>query len=80
MKKYTDAEMLFMVCLALEEGIDGVRRIDLDDLLVKMIAEHWGVADEDTLPDEAEAAFAQLEPHIPEHMRTTTDRENGSER
>lgn len=69
--KYTDTQVLYMVLLALEEGLEGVRWQDLDDLLVKMIAEHWGTADEDTSPDEAEAAFAQLEPHIPDHMRTS---------
>lgn len=68
--RYTDTQVLYMVLLALEEGLDGVRRQDLDDLLVKMIAEHWGTAGEDASPDEAEAAFAQLEPHIPEHMLT----------
>lgn len=67
--KYTDAQMLYMLCLALEEGIEGVKRVDLDDLLLKMISEHWGTPDEDTSPDEAEAAFAQLEPHIPDHLR-----------
>jgi len=69
--KYTDAQMLYMICLALEEGIDGVKRIDLDDVLLKMISEHWGTADEDTSPEEAEAAFAQLAPYIPEHLSRT---------
>lgn len=68
--KYTDTQVLYMVLLALEEGLEGVGWQDLDDLLIKMIAEHWGTADEGISPDEAEAAFAQLEPHIPDHMRT----------
>lgn len=68
--KYTDAQVLYMLCLALEEGLEGVRDIDLPDVLLKMISEHWGTTDEDTSPDEAEAAFAQLEPYIPDHLRT----------
>lgn len=68
--KYTDAQVLYMLCLALEEGLEGVKNIDLPDVLLRMIAEHWGTADEDTSPDEAEAAFAQLEPYIPDHLRT----------
>lgn len=68
--KHTDAQMLYMICLALEEGIEGGANIDLPDLIVKMISEHWGTADGDTSPEEAEAALAQLAPHIPDHMRT----------
>lgn len=67
--KHTDAQMLYMICLALEEGLEGVADIDLPDLIVKMISEHWGTADEDTSPEEAEAALAQLAPYIPDHMR-----------
>lgn len=67
--KYTDEQVLYMILLALEEGLEGVARQDLGDLLIKMIAEHWGTADEEASTDAAEDAFAQLEPYIPHHMR-----------
>jgi hypothetical protein len=70
MTDYTDAQMLYMVCLALEEGLDGITHAeDLNVLLVKMIGEHWRTADEDSSSEEAHAAFAQLEPYIPDHLR-----------
>lgn len=64
---YTDTQVLSMILLALDEGVEGVRWIDVPDLLKKMIVEHWDLADEDSSSDEAEAAFAQLEPYIPDH-------------
>lgn len=67
--RYTDAQMLYMICLALDEGLSGIRTIDLPDFVVGMISEHWGTANEDVNPEEVAAVFAELEQYIPEHLR-----------
>jgi len=72
MNTYTDAQMLYMLCLALDEGIEGIEHTeDLNVLLVKMIGEHWGMSDEETPIDQVDAAFEQLAPYIPAHLVET---------
>lgn len=69
MKTYTDAQMLYMICLALDEGLDGIKHAeDLNVLLVQMIGEHWGMSDADDPLERIEQAFEELDPYIPEHL------------